>query len=107
MLREKEQGLPAAKSQAVEAFIARWAPSQAAERANKDSFLNELCDLLEVARPGVAGAGGDYVFEFPVPNRLADGRATTHFADLEGLAMLGQLVASGQGAGRVWSAPRA
>ena len=32
-------------------FIARWSESGDAERANKDSFLNELCDVLGVERP--------------------------------------------------------
>src|SRR5438046_2527395 len=32
-------------------FIARWKDSGAAERANKDSFLNDLCDSLQVERP--------------------------------------------------------
>ena len=33
-----------------DAFIARWAASGAAERANYQLFLSELCDLLGVAR---------------------------------------------------------
>jgi len=35
----------------VAAFIRRWQLSRAAERANFQSFLNELCDLLHVPRP--------------------------------------------------------
>jgi len=35
----------------VAEFIAKWSASGAAERANKDSFLIELCDLLGVPRP--------------------------------------------------------
>jgi hypothetical protein len=47
-------------------FIARWRPSSGSERANKDSYLNELCDALEVERP--SPTTGDlerdtYVFE--------------------------------------------
>lgn len=48
------------------AFIERWAASGAAERANKDSFLNELCDLLGVPRPDPTTGDPDrdhYVFE--------------------------------------------
>lgn len=50
----------------IDAFVARWAASGAAERANKDSFLNDLCDALGVERPSVTT--GDpkrdtYVFE--------------------------------------------
>ena len=36
---------------AVSAFIARWQASGAAERANYQLFLSELCDLLGVPRP--------------------------------------------------------
>jgi len=36
--------------QAVTAFIARWQDSGAAERANFQLFLLELCDLLCIAR---------------------------------------------------------
>jgi hypothetical protein len=51
-------------------LIARWTASGDAERANKDSFLNELCDVLGVERPHPKT--GDpardlYVFEKDVP----------------------------------------
>jgi hypothetical protein len=47
-------------------FVAKWSASGAAERANKDAFLIELCDVLDVPRP--APTTGDpardtYVFE--------------------------------------------
>ena len=32
-------------------FVAKWAASGAAERANKDSFLKELCRVLDVPEP--------------------------------------------------------
>ena len=35
----------------IEALIHRWSASSAAERANKDSFLNDLCEALGVPRP--------------------------------------------------------
>ncbi|HEX9287767.1 MAG TPA: type IIL restriction-modification enzyme MmeI, partial [Thermoanaerobaculia bacterium] len=35
----------------VSAFIAKWTDSGAAERANKDHFLLDLCDVLAVERP--------------------------------------------------------
>ncbi len=50
----------------VEGFIAKWASSEAAERAHKDSFLNELCDVIGVPRPDqLTGdpAQDRYVFE--------------------------------------------
>src|SRR6185295_11263774 len=58
------------------AFIARWSASGGAERANKDSFLNELCDVLEVERPHpkTGDAARDlYVFEKDVPRAKAGG----------------------------------
>jgi hypothetical protein len=33
-------------------FVDEWSKTGASERANKDSFLNELCDALGVPRPG-------------------------------------------------------
>lgn len=53
----------------IEAFIARWAESGAAERANFQSFANELCDLLGVDRPEPSradAASNRYSFEHPV-----------------------------------------
>ncbi len=69
----------------IDAFIARWAASSAAERANFQSFAAELCDLLGVDRPGVAG--GDpvlnrYRFEYPVRFANPDGSTSTGFIDL-------------------------
>ena len=47
-------------------FISRWSESGDAERANKDSYLSELCDVLGVERPhpktGIPGRDL-YVFE--------------------------------------------
>ncbi|WP_158305385.1 hypothetical protein [Opitutus terrae] len=39
----------------VEAFVERWSDSELAERANKDLFLTELCDLLDLPHPDPAG----------------------------------------------------
>jgi hypothetical protein len=47
-------------------FVAKWSASGAAERANKDAFLLELCDVLDVPRPSptTGDAARDlYVFE--------------------------------------------
>jgi len=65
----------------LDTFITRWAASGAAERANYQLFLSELCDLLGVERPRPATddpSANAYVFEKPVP--LAHG--TTGFIDL-------------------------
>jgi hypothetical protein len=53
-------------SDPVATFIARWSDSERAERANKDLFLTELCDLLELPHPDPAGPDSSenaYVFE--------------------------------------------
>lgn len=72
-------------SQTVEAFIARWLVSGGAERANKDAFLFELCDILEVPRPnpttGIAGKD-DYVYEKDAITPHEGGVATVGKIDL-------------------------
>ena len=65
----------------IDTFITRWRASGAAERANYQLFLSELCDLLGVERPQPTTpdeTANAYVFEKPVP--LAHG--TTGFIDL-------------------------
>lgn len=66
-------------------FINRWATSGAAERANYQLFLCELCDVLGVPRPEPAKADSSqnpYVFEHPVRFDDGYGRTTTRFIDL-------------------------
>src|SRR5438477_39062 len=65
-------------------FALRWAHSGEAERANKDSFLNELCDVLGVEHPHpkVNDPERDsYVFEKDVP-RTKGGAVTIGRIDL-------------------------
>jgi SAM-dependent methyltransferase len=62
-----------------EDFVARWSKVQASERATSQSFLNELCDLLQLQRPDNTDA---YQFERPVPFIQPDGKRTTKFIDL-------------------------
>jgi hypothetical protein len=60
----------------LERFITRWSASGDAERANKDSFLNELCDELGVERPlpKIGDTARDvYVFEKDVVRNRAGG----------------------------------
>lgn len=64
---------------AVGSFIQRWSDSSGSERATKDQFLLEFCDLLGVERPRPAtgNPGRDlYVFEKDVLTPHA-GRATS------------------------------
>jgi len=44
-------------------FLKKWSGSAGNERANKDSFLNDLCDFLDVPRPGPKDKSPDYCFE--------------------------------------------
>jgi hypothetical protein len=57
-------------------FKDRWSKSGDAERANKDSFLNELCDVLGVERPHPKTGIPEqdlYVFEKDVARAKAGG----------------------------------
>ena len=65
----------------IQAFLAKWQASGAGEKANAQSFLNELCDILEVERPHPKKndeAANSYVFEKTIPS-VTD---TSNFIDL-------------------------
>ncbi|MFU8803500.1 MAG: type IIL restriction-modification enzyme MmeI, partial [Bradymonadaceae bacterium] len=50
----------------AQTFINRWEKSGGAERANCQSFLNELCDLIGVEKPIPSrpdDSANDYAFE--------------------------------------------
>ena len=67
----------------VDAFIHRWAESGAAERANYQLFLSELCALLEVPPPEPTrpdDADNAYVFERNV-----------HFLEDDGSTSIGRI----------------
>lgn len=66
-------------------FIARWKESGAAERANCQLFLGELCDVLGVERPRPAHPDDEqnaYVFERAVTFRNPDGTTSPGRIDL-------------------------
>ncbi len=72
---------------AATAFIARWSPSGGAELANSQSFLRDLCDLLDVPHPDpkVASDHPDdnaYVFERDVLFKHGDGTTSGGRIDL-------------------------
>jgi hypothetical protein len=70
---------------AVQAFVARWDRSGAAERANYQLFLSELCDIVGVPRPEPAGADDSqnaYVFERSVVFQHGDGSTSLGRMDL-------------------------
>lgn len=58
----------------------RWSTAKAAERANFQSYLIELCEAVDVPKPQPAGSG--YEFELPLTVVTADGTSSTRFADL-------------------------
>lgn len=65
----------------IQAFIGKWQNSGAAERANAQSFLTELCGILDVPHPDPKGAiesANAYVFEKTIPSATD----TTNFIDL-------------------------
>jgi hypothetical protein len=68
----------------IESFISRWASSGAAERANYQMFLSELCDLLGVPRPNPTSADPEknlFVFDRAITRIATDGTATTNYID--------------------------
>lgn len=60
-------------AKSVEQFITHWKDAKGGERAQSQSFLNDLCDLLEVERP----KDGEYKFEYALR-----GDRATDFVDL-------------------------
>jgi hypothetical protein len=73
------------KETEVEQFIRRWEVSGAAERANHQLFISELCDLLGVPHPDPAtpdNSQNAYVFERAVTFKYGDGSTSTGFIDL-------------------------
>jgi hypothetical protein len=68
--------MPAA---ALRTLADRWANAKAAERANFQPYLIELCEALGVERPGPAGSG--YQFELPVKVITRDGVEVANFID--------------------------
>jgi len=69
----------------IESFISRWENSGAAERANYQMFLSELCDVLEVARPDPTSPDPEnnlYVFDRAITRGNPDGTSVTNYIDL-------------------------
>ena len=71
--------------QHVEDFIKRWENSSKNERANFQMFAQELCDLIEVARPDPAtedASSNPYTFERSVDFKSPDGSISKGRIDL-------------------------
>src|SRR5690606_14596921 len=78
--------LPAAGSaMTADEFIAHWKDSAGAELANSQSFLMQLCEMLEVPRPEPTVADDDenrYTFENAVTFHNGDGTTSRGRDDL-------------------------
>jgi len=69
----------------LQKFVDEWAKAGAAERSHKDTFLNDLADVLGVPRPDKKTGDPEkdrYVFEHDVPTAHEDGKVTTRKIDL-------------------------
>ena len=69
----------------IASFIVRWSGSGAAERANYQLFLSELCDVLGVPRPDPSrpdDSENAYVFERAVTFHHPDGSTSSGRIDL-------------------------
>jgi hypothetical protein len=76
---------PATLDEQITSFIARWAASGAAERANFPGFIYELCAILDVALPEPTvpdDALNAYVFERAVTFSNPDGTTSSGRIDL-------------------------
>ncbi len=72
-------------AEVVASFVARWSASEAAERANYQLFLTELCELIGVAKPEPTKANvaeNAYVFERDVTFQNLDGTTSIGRIDL-------------------------
>ena len=68
----------------IEDFISRWKQSGGSERANFQTFANELCEVLDLPRPAPAteaARANSYCFEHPV-TFIHTGSKTRGFIDL-------------------------
>ena len=69
----------------IETFISRWENSGAAERANYQMFLSELCDILGVPRPDPTSPDPEknlYVLDRAITRVNPDGSSVTNYIDL-------------------------
>jgi hypothetical protein len=85
-------------------FIAKWKDSGASERANKDSFLNDLRDALGVARPDPKTGDPDRDRYERAAAAFKGSRKKEVESILESLAALGLLIAFDTAGGKRWRA---
>ena len=68
------------KTESAQAFIERWQGVTASELATAQSFVMELCELLDVPKPHPTPAQ-DYMFERPVTFTHGDGSSSSGRVD--------------------------
>lgn len=76
---------PIAESAAVTEFIARWKGNTGSERANFQSFMRELCELLQLPLPDPGKGENEhnaYVFERFIAPQRADSTTEKRYIDL-------------------------
>lgn len=76
---------PIAEPAAVTEFVARWKGNAGSERANFQSFMRELCELLQLPLPDPGKAENDhnaYVFERFIAPQRADSTTEKRYIDL-------------------------
>lgn len=69
----------------VEDFIAYWREAGGTERSNYTRFLDDLCALIGVDKPGRASdevRHNDYLYERHVQRHRRDGSTTPNYIDL-------------------------
>jgi hypothetical protein len=94
----------------LQKFIERWSASEAPERANKDLFFTELCDLLGVPRPEPATGDLDrdrFTFERDARLRHEEGVETIGKIDLYKQGCFLMAAKQGSDTGSKNTAPRA
>jgi hypothetical protein len=69
-------------SPTIQAFVQKWKGSAGGERANKDAFLLDLCEALEIAPPGPKDQSPGYCFEKDLKITHLDGSTSTGSIDL-------------------------
>jgi len=69
-------------SPSIKAFIQKWKGSAGSERANKDAYLLDLCEALEIAPPGPKDQSPGYCFEKDLKITHLDGSTSTGSIDL-------------------------
>jgi len=77
--------MPDATPEQITAFISRWQNSGAAERANYQMFLSELCEIIDVPRPDPTSPDPSknlYVFDRAITQIKTDGSSAPNYIDL-------------------------